>query len=95
MIRVVSKSEIKDGMVEAYKKLAVELIQETRKERGCISYELFQDVQNNNIVAFIETWEDQDALERHIKTPHFEKIVPQMAALKEKQPEINVYRHVL
>lgn len=95
MIRVVAKSVIKEGEVEAYKTLAAELIQETRKEQGCISYELFQDVQSKDIVAFIETWENQDALDRHIKTAHFEKIVPKMAFLKERQSEINVYRLML
>jgi quinol monooxygenase YgiN len=95
VIKVVAKSEIKNNQIEAYKKLAQELAQETRKEQGCISYELFQDVQNNNVFTFIETWEDQDALERHLRSSHFEKIVPQMALIKEKQSEINVYRLVL
>jgi quinol monooxygenase YgiN len=65
------------------------------KEQGCISYELFQDINNQNIFSFIEAWENQDALDMHMKSAHFQKIVPEMALLREKPAEINVYRLVL
>jgi quinol monooxygenase YgiN len=94
MIRVVAKSEIMEGQVEAYQRFAEELVHETRKEQGCVSYELFQDIENRNICAFIEAWEDQAALDRHMKSAHFERIVPQMARLKVRPSEINVYRLV-
>jgi quinol monooxygenase YgiN len=94
MIRVVAKSEIKEDQIETYKGLAKELIHETRKEQGCISYELFQDIEHQNICTFIEAWEDEEALGRHMKSAHFERIVPRMAQLKEKQSEVNVYQLV-
>jgi len=75
VVKVVAKSEIKDGQIEAYQKLSAELVHETRKERGCVSYELFQDVQHHNIFTFIEAWENQDALDRHMKSAHFQRII--------------------
>lgn len=95
MVKVVAKAEIKDGQTEAYQRLAAELARETRKEQGCISYELFQDINNQNIFSFIEAWENQDALDMHMKSAHFQKIVPEMVLLREKPSEINVYRLVL
>jgi quinol monooxygenase YgiN len=95
MVKVVAKSEIKDVQIEAYNKLAAELARETRKEEGCVSYELFQDVEHHNIFTFIEAWVNQDALDRHMKSAHFQRIVPQMALLRENPSEINVYRLVL
>lgn len=94
MIKVVAKAEIKEDCIETYKNLANELIHETRKEQGCITYELFQDIDHPNICSFIEAWEDQEALGRHMKSAHYERIVPQMAQLKEKPSEVNVYRLV-
>jgi quinol monooxygenase YgiN len=94
MIKVVAKSEIKENQIETYKGLARELIHETRKEQGCIDYELFQDIEHHNICTFIEAWEDKDALDRHMKSAHFERIVPRMAQLKENPSEINVYQLV-
>jgi len=84
-----------ENQIKAYQMLAAELIHETRKEEGCISYELFQDIEHYNICTFIEAWEDRDALGRHMKSAHYERIVPQMAQMKEKPSEINVYRLVL
>ena len=95
MVKVVVKSEIKDGQIDAYRRLAAELARETRKEQGCVSYELFQDIQNQNVFSFIEAWENQDLLDRHMTSEHFQRIVPQMASLREKPAEINVYRLVL
>jgi quinol monooxygenase YgiN len=94
VIKVVAKSEIKESEIEAYKSLARELIMETRKEQGCIAYELFQDIERHNVCTFIEAWEDQESLGRHMKSAHFERIVPQMAQLKDKQSEVNVYQLV-
>lgn len=94
MIKVVAKSEIKENQIETYKRLAKDLIHETRKEQGCISYELFQDIDHPNICSFIEAWEDKEALGRHMKSAHYERIVPQMAPLKEKLSEVNVYQLV-
>jgi quinol monooxygenase YgiN len=94
VIRVVAKSIIKEEHIETYKSLANELIRETRKEQGCITYELFQDINHPDICSFIEAWEDMEALGRHMKSAHYERIVPQMAQLKEKPSEVNVYRLV-
>jgi quinol monooxygenase YgiN len=95
VVKVIAKSEIKDGQIEAYQKLSAELVRETRKEQGCVSYELFQDVQHHNIFTFIEVWDNQGGLDRHMKSAHFQRIIPEMAKLREKPAEINVYRLVL
>ena len=95
MVKVVARSKIREGQIEAYKKLAAELVRKTRKEEGCISYELFQDAQNQNIFAFIESWNSRDALDRHMKSAHFQRIIPQMAPLREGPAEINVYSPAL
>jgi quinol monooxygenase YgiN len=92
VIKVVAKSEIREDQVEAYKRLASELIHETRKEHGCISYELFQDIDHPDVCTFIEAWEDMDALNRHMKSAHFERLVPRMVQLKDKPSEVNVYQ---
>lgn len=90
MIVVVAKSIVKQDQVEAYKQLTVKLIEETRKEAGCISYDLFQDTNNPNILTFIEKWVDKPSLDAHMKTPHFTEIVPILKDLRENS-ELNIY----
>ena len=45
-------------------------IEPTRKEVGCLRYDLFQDVSDPLKFTFIEEWSNPAALERHSKSAH-------------------------
>jgi quinol monooxygenase YgiN len=93
MIFVVSKSIVKEGKLAEYKQKTVHLIEETRKEVGCISYDLCEDIDNPNILTFIEKWEDKMSLDAHMKTTHFVEIVPKLKDLRESS-ELSIYKEV-
>lgn len=78
MIKVIAKSVIKEGQIENYLKEVDVLITETRKEEGCISYELFQDINSENIFFLIEEWESKEDLENHKLTDHIKNIIPRI-----------------
>jgi quinol monooxygenase YgiN len=94
MITIVAKSKIKEGKVEEYIALAKELVNESRKEAGCVSYYLNQDLDNKNVLTFIEEWENKEAIEFHNNSAHFTRIFPKLLALKEKASEVNKYERV-
>ena len=77
--------------VEEVLKLAKELVEETVKENGCISYETYQDIKENNILTMIETWDNKEALSMHLKSEHFQRINPIMSTFMEKPAEMNMY----
>ena len=91
MIKVVAKQTIKEGKIEEFKKVVAHLVAETRKEEGCIVYELFQDVSDNNVFTFIEEWQSQEFLKNHMKAKHFLEAMPLLAEIRVKDSEINVY----
>ena len=93
MIFVVSKSIVKENKVAEYKQIVVRLIEETRKESGCISYDLCEDMNNPNILTFIEKWEEKQYLDAHMKTAHFMEIVPLLRDLRESS-ELSIYREI-
>jgi quinol monooxygenase YgiN len=45
-------------------------IAETRKEAGCISYELLHSITEPNTFIFVERWETREALTVHSKADH-------------------------
>lgn len=92
MIKVVAKSVIKKECLEKYNSLVTKLIEETRKEKGNISYELYQDINNPCILTFIEEWSDEESLNLHLQSIHFTTIVPKLDLLRENESEINIYR---
>ncbi|HEY8908721.1 MAG TPA: putative quinol monooxygenase [Desulfosporosinus sp.] len=95
MIKVTAKMVIKDDMAEELKSSVLELVAETRKEAGCLVYQLFQDVNNQKVFTFVEEWESTEALEKHLNSKHFKEAGPKLAKVLEKDMEINVYTLVM
>lgn len=55
---------------EAFKKLASNVIEQTRKEPGCLRYDLFQDAEDPNVFLFIEEYKDEEAFQMHRNMPY-------------------------
>ncbi|MCO5387706.1 MULTISPECIES: putative quinol monooxygenase [Desulfosporosinus] len=90
MIKVIAKLTIKEDKIEELKSIIPELVAETRKEDGCLSYQLFQDVKNKKMLSFVEDWESNEALQRHMNSKHFQEAMPKIAELQEKEMELSV-----
>ena len=70
-LHVVAIAETSADKAEQLKSVCLGLIEPTRKEVGCISYELYQDTTNSGKFTFIENWQSKEHLDAHLKTPHF------------------------
>ena len=57
-------------MREKVVELAGPCIEATRKEEGCMRYELFVSSEDDVTLQFVEEWADLDSLRAHLKTPH-------------------------
>lgn len=91
MLMSTARDYIKPERIGEYQKLIFELIDETRRECGNISYTLYADVKNNGEFVLIEEWRDRESLEAHFQTEHFTAIVPEIEKLHSKSSIVNVY----
>lgn len=94
MINIVAKNIVKGGKIEEFKALALKLIKESRKEEGCIEYNLYEDIKNSNILTFIEKWKDEEAINLHNKSEHFTSIVPKLGELLKADSDVALYKSV-
>ncbi len=94
MVVVVAKNIIKLGKVEEFLKLAQELVAETRREKGCIEYNLMRDSERDDTLTFIEKWHTEGHLKDHFEAPHFKRIVPMLGDLTQGETEINIYEEL-
>jgi quinol monooxygenase YgiN len=92
MITIVAKSKVKQCKKEEYMILAEELVRESRKEKGCKSYNLYEDMNDPSIFTIIEEWIDEEAIKLHNESKHFTAIIPKLSELREAKPEVNLYR---
>ncbi|MFE4467047.1 putative quinol monooxygenase [Oerskovia sp. NPDC056781] len=76
--------------LEAYR----ELVDATRREAGCLSYELLQCVDDSTRFLLVEEWASQDHLDAHTRTEHFVRLVAQLEQLERAAPA-ELYRRVL
>ena len=94
MLGITATHTVLPTQINTYRQLMAELAEETRKESGCKAYHVLQSDNDPRVHLLIECWEDRDALDRHTKTPHFQKIVPQLPALY-AEPEVSSWYQVL
>lgn len=92
MVRVIATFPLLPNRLMEAKKVAVLLVEATRKEVGCIQYDLLQDTRDEDHLVMVEVWEDETALEQHSHSAHFTKYVPMLAALCVCEPEVVTYR---
>ncbi|GAA0782009.1 putative quinol monooxygenase [Hathewaya limosa] len=95
MIKVVANFFVQKNKINEFIELSKQLVEMSRKDSGYIKYELYQDNQNPRIFAIIEEWENKQALDEHLNSKHFIRIVPILETLVSKKIEINVYNKLI
>ncbi len=77
-ITVMGQARAKGGHEADVRKGLQAFIEPSRKEDGCIAYDLFEDVQYTGSFYTVEKWASQDALDLHVKNqqPDMNKLLP-------------------
>ena len=91
-IRVVAKNYVKPEKIQEFIFLCKKLIEESVKEKGCIDYGLYQELDNPEILMILEEWRDKSNLVKHLKSNHFQEIFPLLLEYLKKETEINMYK---
>ncbi|MFG2994742.1 putative quinol monooxygenase [Streptomyces sp. NPDC048257] len=66
---------------EALQDALTALVEPSRAETGCFDYTLFELLEEPGTFYVRETWADQEALDFHMATPHFEAFAARFADL--------------
>ncbi len=91
MIHILASFEVKNDKLSDFIKLCNELIEESRKEEGCVSYHLQQNTERENHLVFVEEWKSNEAIEKHNSSEHFTRIVPLLVEMCEDAPVIQTF----
>ncbi|MCT4674192.1 MAG: antibiotic biosynthesis monooxygenase [Prolixibacteraceae bacterium] len=65
-LTIVARILAKEENRELVKAELLKLIEPTRNEKGCISYNLHQDNENPNLFLFFENWENRELWQIHM-----------------------------
>lgn len=61
--------------------IATKLVEASRNDAGCISYDFYKSGTVPGEYIIMETWENDSVLDIHSNAPHFTEYVPQLQAL--------------
>lgn len=91
VVRVIARITAQLDKVEQLKSVLLGLVEPTRLEKGCISYQLLQDKTDLAEFVFIEEWISDLAIDAHMTSSHVQNAFSKAQSLLAKAPDIRKY----
>ena len=90
-IRVIARIVAQPSKVEDTRILLAGIVEATRKENGCVHYELMQNRANPAEFTTLEEWANEAAIAAHMASDHVQAAFAKAGALLAEAPDIRQY----
>src|SRR4030042_719776 len=94
-LRVVARVKARSEKVNELLSILSSLVEPTRKEPGCIRYELLQNNEDPTDFTLVEEWQNDTALQSHFATKHFKDALFKLPNLVAAEPDIRRYHLII
>ena len=84
--------QVKKGEEKAMIEAAKPCVAATRKEKGCIAYDMQQDLEDPTKFIFYERWESVKSLEDHLAAEHTKKLIGTVGKIGAGMPKFVFFR---
>ena len=88
-LTVIAHITAKAGNQDQVPEALLDLVAQTRKENGCINYDLHQSQENLTQFAVYENWDTAADLDAHAKSAHLQAFAKTAGRLLERPAEIS------
>jgi quinol monooxygenase YgiN len=93
-ITVVATFQARPGRETELKEALTSLVAPTRKEAGCLNYDLHASPEDPAKFLFHENWTSQAQLDAHLKSAHIAALLPRVDELCTAFPEIKLWERI-
>lgn len=93
-VTVIATFQAQPGKEAELKQALISLVAPTRKEAGCINYDLHVLPDDPGKFLFHENWTSKAALDDHLKSDHVQALLPRLKSLAAGMPEIQIWRKI-
>ena len=93
-VTVVARVRALPGLEEQVREELLLLVAETRKEAGCLNYDLHRSADDPGLFLFYENWESLAHLERHAESAHIQAFRARSKELLAEPTEITLWEMV-
>ena len=94
MYIVVVHSHIQEKHIERFREITLENAETSRREEGCVRFDIIQQVEDPTRFTFIEMFKSEDAGAIHKETHHFKKWLEQAVPLMVEPRTRVIYKDV-
>ena len=94
MLKLITEDFIQIDKIDIVLPLYNELVKKTKLDKGCIDYDLFNDLKEQGHFVFIEEWVDRAALDAHVQSEHFQRLVPQIDQYQRQAGRFTNLNHI-
>ena len=94
LLTVVAHMKSKPGKEEDLRRAVLALIEPTRKEEGCVQYDLHVHSSDPGRFVFYENWTSREHLDRHAASAHLKAFGALAADLLAEPPSVETYRRI-
>jgi quinol monooxygenase YgiN len=91
VVTVVAMFQARPGKEAELRAALIELVAPTRKENGCLNYDLHQSPEDAARFLFHENWTSKAALDVHLQSAHVKALLPRVDELCTAFPEIKIW----
>ena len=93
-LTVVATFEARPGKETELRAALIGLVVPTRKEAGCINYDLHISTESPAKFLFHENRTGKAALDAHMLTPHIQALLPRVGELCAEAPSITTWEQI-
>ena len=90
-LRVLARVSAKADSVEHVRRILIGVVDPTRNEPGCLSYQLLQNRSDPTDFVFVEEWASAAAEQAHFSTAHIRDALVKLAGYLAAEPDIRRY----
>ncbi len=84
--------KVKQDQVQAVLAAAKKAVPASRAEKGCMAYDVQQNLEDTTEFFILETWRDAKALQFHSGTDHFTEFIKVIGASVDEAPQMRITR---
>jgi quinol monooxygenase YgiN len=94
IVTVVATFQARSGKETELRAALLGLVAPTRKEAGCLNYDVHQSPEEPAKFLFHENWTSKAALDAHLQSAHVKALFPRVDELCVAFPEISVWEKI-
>ena len=91
---VVAAFQARSGKEASLREALVELLVPTRREEGCLNYDLHESLEKPGKFLFYENWSSPETHQQHIGSAHIAELLKRIDELCPHAPEITFWEEL-